>query len=120
MAIDKKALRNELAQAHRIDFSADFHTLGSSQALALADAAKAAKYRKPKNANGSTARYFFAYLNREPKTEVQHIVQGNYGHGHGWEDLTSSTDYREARASLKDYRENDPAPTRLIRRRVAL
>lgn len=54
----------------------------------------------------------------KPTTEVQHIVQGNYGHG--WEDLTGSTDYKEAKANLKDYRENDSNPTRLIKRRVKI
>lgn len=52
------------------------------------------------------------------KTELMHVVQGNYGHG--WEDLTQSTDYKEAKANLKDYRDNDPSPTRLIKRRVKL
>lgn len=45
-----------------------------------------------------------------------YVVQGSYGHG--WEDLTSSEDYSEARANLKDYRNNDNAPTRLITRKV--
>lgn len=54
----------------------------------------------------------------KPKTELWHMVQGNYGHG--WEDLTGSTDYKEAKANLKDYRENDPNPTRLIKRRVKI
>lgn len=54
----------------------------------------------------------------KPTTEVQHIVQGHYSHG--WEDLTASTDLKEAQANLKDYRDNDPAPTRLIKRRVKI
>lgn len=33
------------------------------------------------------------------------IVQGNYGQG--WEDVTSSESYKEARQDLKDYKEND-------------
>ncbi|MNC27025.1 hypothetical protein D3C75_751820 [compost metagenome] len=55
---------------------------------------------------------------RVSTTEVQHIVQGNYGHG--WEDLTASLDYKEAKADLKAYRANDPNPTRLIKRRVKI
>lgn len=53
---------------------------------------------------------------RTSKTELLHVVQGHYGQG--WEDLTQSTDYKEARADLKSYRENEPSPTRLIKRRV--
>lgn len=54
---------------------------------------------------------------RKPnKYTYLHVVQGFYGMG--WEDLTASEDYKEARADLKAYRENDPAPCRLIKRRV--
>lgn len=45
------------------------------------------------------------------------VVQGNYGYGHRWEDLTQSESHREARTNLKEYRENEPARHRLIRRR---
>lgn len=104
-----------LALLPGLDLTADFHALGSDTVQRLADTARAVGYRKPKNANGSTARYFFQYLTRQPKTEPVYVVQGNYGHG--WEDLTASTDYSEARRDLRDYRQNDPAPTRLIKRR---
>lgn len=100
---------------HRLDLTADFHALNSDTVLLLADTANTVGYRAPKNANGSTARYFFQYLTRRPKTELVYVVQGNYGQG--WEDLTASTDYNEARRDLRDYRQNDPAPTRLIKRR---
>lgn len=54
-------------------------------------------------------------------TEVQHIVQVNYGHGHGWEDVTGSTDYKEAARDLQSYRKNAPEyPARLIKRRVKI
>lgn len=55
-------------------------------------------------------------MERANKYEYLHVVQGNYGHG--WEDLTASEDYREARADALAYRENDTAPVRLIKRRV--
>jgi hypothetical protein len=42
----------------------DFHALRSSQVDTLLTAADHYKYRKPKNANGSRARYFHAYLRR--------------------------------------------------------
>lgn len=51
-------------------------------------------------------------------TELQYVVQGDYGHG--WEDLTASTNYKEAQTDLKAYRTNDKAPSRLIRRRVKI
>ncbi len=43
------------------------------------------------------------------------VVQGHYGQG--WEDLTQSEVRREARDNVRDYRDNDSAPIRLIQRR---
>lgn len=48
----------------------------------------------------------------------EYVVQGNYGYGHGWEDVTAEETYREARQRLKEYRENSPGAHRLITRRV--
>ena len=46
------------------------------------------------------------------------VVQGNYGYGHGWEDIGGGDTYKEARADLKDYRQNAPEYTyRIIQRR---
>jgi len=42
----------------------DFHELSSSQVDKVRKAADLYGYRAPRNANGSTARYFYAYLNR--------------------------------------------------------
>lgn len=42
----------------------DFDVLRSSQVDGLVNAARRYGYRKPKNANGSTGRYFHAYLQR--------------------------------------------------------
>lgn len=44
--------------------STDFHTLSWDQLDAVLEAADKYHYRKPTNANGSRARYFFAYLCR--------------------------------------------------------
>jgi len=53
---------------------------------------------------------------RKNKYEYLFVVQGNYGYG--WEDLISSEDYREARARLKDYRDNEKEYShRMIQRR---
>ena len=42
----------------------DYHVLPMFSQILLAEEAKAYKYRKPKNANGSLGRYFFEYLRR--------------------------------------------------------
>jgi hypothetical protein len=47
-----------------IDIHANFHTLSSSQVGVIVELAKDCGYRKPKNANGSTGRYYFAALKR--------------------------------------------------------
>ena len=47
-----------------------------------------------------------------------HVLQGNYGYGHGWEDLTESEDAREVYADLRTYRANAPEYRyRMIERR---
>jgi len=43
----------------------DFYELSSDQVERLLEEARRVGYRKPKNANGSTARYFYARLQRE-------------------------------------------------------
>jgi len=60
-----------------ITFREDFHTLRGDQVQALLDEAKAQGYRHPKNANGSTARYFFAAVQRKLKSGVD-PVEGPY------------------------------------------
>lgn len=45
----------------------DFHTLDSGQAETVLQFADAARYRSPKNANGSRARYYFARLQRRAR-----------------------------------------------------
>ena len=48
-----------------IDFSADFFSLGSWDVGLLVTWAKITKYYKPRHANGSRARYFYAHLQRK-------------------------------------------------------
>lgn len=53
----------------------------------------------------------------QPKRFI-YIIQGNYGYGHGWEDLHTEEDGKEARARLREYRENERGtPFRVIKRR---
>ena len=55
---------------------------------------------------------------RAAKTKLIHVVQGNYGYGHGWEDLTAEDTRKEALVRLREYRKNEAGtPFRLIRRR---
>lgn len=44
------------------------------------------------------------------------VVQGSYGCG--WEDVNTEENWKEARRSIREYRENEPQyPHRVIRRR---
>ncbi len=53
---------------HKIDPRVDFHALRSEQVERLTWAACVYGYRKPRLANGSTARYFHAYLVRKARS----------------------------------------------------
>lgn len=53
-----------------IPLNDDFHRLTSSQVESLLAFANEHKYRKPRNANGSRARYFHAYVNRKAQSEA--------------------------------------------------
>ena len=52
------------AEAYGISFNRDFFTLSSSDVSYLVGLAGKVGYYKPKNANGSRGRYFYAYLQR--------------------------------------------------------
>lgn len=54
----------EALHAMRIPRNVDFHALDSDAVERIVEQARLFKYRAPKNANGSTARYFHAYLVR--------------------------------------------------------
>lgn len=58
-----------IAAAYNIPLNENFYALSSDTVGRILEAAKACKYRQPKNANGSKARYFYAYLNRLAKRE---------------------------------------------------
>lgn len=55
-----RAMLSLIGCAHR----PDFHTLPAATVEAVIEQADLVKYRKPKNANGSRARYFYAFLTR--------------------------------------------------------
>lgn len=54
---------------------------------------------------------------RTNKYQYIWVLQGNYGFGHGWEDLTAEEQYREIRARKREYVENEGGSYRIIRRR---
>lgn len=58
-----------LATRYRIPLGGYFHALNSETVERIIEAANLVKYRAPKNANGSRARYFYAYLNRAAARE---------------------------------------------------
>lgn len=47
-----------------IPFDMDFHALSTRHVDSLVTIARTVGYRRPRHANGSTARYFYAYLNK--------------------------------------------------------
>ena len=61
--LDRESARN-IARHYRIPLDRDFHALNSDDVEAVLEAAKWCRYRQPRNANGSKARYFHAYLQR--------------------------------------------------------
>lgn len=50
-----------------IDPSQDFFTLSSEQVCHILESADRAKYRKPRNANGSRGRYFYQLMQRRAR-----------------------------------------------------
>lgn len=59
-----KTEAREIANRFGFRLDADFHALPSSEVERIIAAADERKYRQPKNANGSRARYFHEYLRR--------------------------------------------------------
>lgn len=53
-----------MANTFGFPLGADFHALDSDSVRRILLAADSVKYRAPKTANGSRARYLYAYLNR--------------------------------------------------------
>lgn len=62
--INRMNKQEAMGICHRygIPIGCDFHTLNSDVVKRILNAADERKYRKPRNANGSRARYFYAYL----------------------------------------------------------
>lgn len=77
------------------------------------------KITSSKKINGSNKRKFTVQAARVGKTKEVIVLQGNYGYG--WDDLVEyeTSQQREAKQDLRDYRENEKGVQhRLIRRRV--
>jgi hypothetical protein len=54
---------------------------------------------------------------RVRKTRDVWVVQGNYGYGQGWEDVTAEETRDEIKQRLREYRENEPGTPFRVRRR---
>lgn len=56
------------------------------------------------------------------KTQDEYILLGNYGYGHGYEELTAEISRVEIRQRLKEYRENDTQALdfKIIKKRVKI
>ena len=54
------------------------------------------------------------------KTRDEFQVQGNYGYGHGWETENTEATRKEARQSLREYRDNGPGQYRLVCKRIRI
>ena len=55
---------------------------------------------------------------RERKTQDEYVLQGNYGYGQGWEDLTAEKTSADIRQRFKEYRENEGGDYRIVKRRI--
>jgi hypothetical protein len=60
-----------------IDPVADYHTLSSAQVEVVLEQAKLSKYSKPKDANGSRARYFFYAVQRKYEADRKYFGMGS-------------------------------------------
>lgn len=115
----KKFEAAEIATRFQIPMGENFHALNSDTVGRIIEAADARKYREPKNANGSRARYFYAMLTRAFNAKrPEYVVQGNHGYGHGWEDETTEETMRLAKKRIGEYRANAPGSYRIVTRRV--
>lgn len=104
-----KYIVRELAQQHGTTES-QIRKVTAGMSTAFADSwseANAPKRAKRRNAGRKPSKYVDLY-----------VVQGNYGYGHGWEDVSASQTRAEARADLKAYHANSPGSHRLITRKV--
>lgn len=67
--LDKSTALDILARC-KVPLGVDFHALASSQVDSIVAEADLFKYRAPRHANGSRARYFHAYLTRAARHEI--------------------------------------------------
>jgi hypothetical protein len=65
---DQRAHALFILHSLNIALGQDFHTLNASNVIDILEFADKAKYRKPKNANGSRARYYFNLLQRRARS----------------------------------------------------
>ncbi len=55
------------------------------------------------------------------KTRDEYQIRGNYGYGHGFEEITAEDTRHQALIRLREYRENEPGvPFTIVTKRVPL
>lgn len=55
------------------------------------------------------------------KTRNEFQIHGDYGYGHGFEEVTAEDTRKEAIQRLHEYRENEPGvPFKIVTKRVSL
>lgn len=52
------------------------------------------------------------------KTQDEYSIQGYYCHG--WEEVTVEETWKEAKAQVKCYRENEPYSFRIVKRKIRI
>lgn len=53
------------------------------------------------------------------KTRDEYEIQQNFGYGDGWECVSTETNIKDARSTLKTYRTEQPKyPARMVKKRV--
>lgn len=57
-------IAHDLCRRYGVDVSREFHALRENEVQAVIAAADEWRYKKPRGANGSRARYFHAHLRR--------------------------------------------------------
>lgn len=55
------------------------------------------------------------------KTYDEYQVHGDYGYGHGFEEICSENTFKDARQRLKEYRENERGISfKIVKRRIKI
>jgi hypothetical protein len=84
--------------------------------LALVEGHERAAKAYERAAEGKSSKTAEAHA-RVRKTKDIWVVQGNYGYGHGWEDVNAEETWTDAKRSIREYRENEPGVSFRVRKK---